>query len=215
MMEVLPTGIGQTFKLAAAELGFRSAARLFIGSLGGDPSTVEALRDVLGREYPVLDAVAAQWLRQGGLPPPTIEPVRQGLSGCRTVVVVGLEVDFLDPLVAAMPEARFKLLAMTPLPADWGRIVSNYEGQAEVVTLEEALACAGARSAALCFAYGDKDGSLYVPQSWLRFFGRDTKSLFRTIMAWNVVPAPFEVYPRWLSPCPTADFTDVVIAADG
>jgi hypothetical protein len=211
-MTTLPGGIGQTYRLAAAELGFCAATKLFIRSLGGTAEAAESLREALGRDFPVLDTVAARWIagERGDAIDPS--PVVQALGGCGVIVVVGIEADHLDRLVDAHPTAKYRLLAQSPLPADWERVAANYAPVIQPVTLEDAFAHAGADSAVLCFAYGSKPDSLYVPPAWMRFFGRDVRPLFRSFVAWNVVPAPFEVYPRWLAACPIHEFTDVVVA---
>lgn len=209
-MTALPRGIDQTFRLAASELGFAAATRLFIRSLGETPEAVDALREALGREYPVLDAMTAYWLDHKRFGAPDPQPIATIVAGCGAVIVVGLEADHLDALIDALPRVSFKLLASEVLPTDWDRVAANYAERLEVVPLEQAYVHAGADSCVLCFAYGIKPETLYVPQSWMRFFGRDTRPLFRSLIAWNIVPAPFDVYPRWLAACPSQDFTDIV-----
>jgi hypothetical protein len=209
----LPAGIGQTFRLAAGELGFCAATRLFMRSLGETPEAVDALREALGREYPVLDAITARWLDGGRGDSVDATAVTRVLAGCRTVLVVGLETDHLDALVDQSPDVQFRLLANSALPVDWDRVEANYAGRLQVVTLDAVFEHAGHASGVLCFAYGSKAETLYVPQAWMRFFGRDIRPLFRSFVAWNVLPAPFEVYPRWLVASPAHDFTDIVVSA--
>lgn len=58
----LPASAAAAFRLAAAELGMCSAARLFTKELhdAGGVELLDAAREELGAEFPVLDLVATR-----------------------------------------------------------------------------------------------------------------------------------------------------------
>ncbi len=200
------------FRVAAAELGMCGASWLFVRELaesGGD-AQVSALRDELGRGYPVLDAVAAQWLRGGRAP--AIDPgdVLAACEGARKLVIVGLEAEFLDALLPRLGGIQAALLTHSALEVDWERVLANYHGLVEGTDLDDFQRHAGPRSVLLTFAYGADSHSLHVPPTWLRVDGDDVRTQFRGLLAWDVLKAPMYVYPRWLVELPTASFSGVL-----
>lgn len=207
----LPPALSYAFRAAAGELGYAAAAWLFAREVhaGQGDAGVAALRDALGREYPVLDAVCMRWL--DGARPAAADPARcaAALAGCARITVVGLETDALDALLPALPEADVAILTYTPLPADWERVLANYPGRLGAVDLDAVLGRAGRDSALLCFTYGS-DYGLFATPAWLRLDGPDMRAAFRSRVAWNVLPAGFEVYPRWLAEVQATSFTEVV-----
>lgn len=81
-----------------------SAAWLFAGEVGAAQGVagVEAMRDDLGRAWPVLDAVCANWI--DGRRDPDLDPREvAALLADASRVAVGIEADWLDALVAALP----------------------------------------------------------------------------------------------------------------
>ncbi|MBA3846552.1 MAG: hypothetical protein H0X45_07900 [Planctomycetes bacterium] len=212
MNDALPRGLVLSFDAAASELGHLGAAELFvreIAALRGDEG-IAAFRDLVGRAFPVADAVAGRWLE--GWRPPPIDPqaVIRRLAGVRRVVVVGLEARRIDALVDAGPDLRFALLPWCALRADWDRVIANWHGRVVAVDLDGVLGWAGSDAAVLCFTYGSPtSGSMYAPPGWLRLNGPDTRPQFRSLIAWNVLPVPFGVYPRWFHEVSRGDFTEV------
>lgn len=214
-MSALPEGLGQAFTVAAGELGMACAAWLFVENVAqeGGAGGVAALRDALGRSFPVLDAVAGEWL--AGSRALQVDPsaVLAACEGASEVVVVGLESFFLDALVARLPPStRCALLCHSPFEVDWERVLSNHRGRVSPVNLESFQSWAGPRSVLLTFAYGAGSSSTYVLPAWVRATGEDVRTQFRSLMAWNVLPAPMFVYPRWLVEVDAASFTHVVRA---
>lgn len=215
-MSRLPRGLDQSFSVAAAELGFCSAAWLFVRELdaaGGDDA-VRALRDELGRLFPVLDAVVAQWL--DGRRAPIIDPAKvlRACEGATTLLVVGLEADFLDallPEVSASELRNIVLLRYSSLgDVDWERVLANYEGCVVSTDLAAFQRWAGTRTAVLTMTYGADEHSAHVHPAWLRLMGEDVRTQFRSFIGWDVLRRPMEVYPRWLVEVPASDFTEVV-----
>lgn len=206
----LPQGLAQAFRTAAGELGHASAAELFIREIAAErgDAGVAALRDVLGREFPVADAVAERW--QSGWRPGAIDamPVLRHLAGIRRLAIVGLESAHLDALVDALPDIEVALLAWSALPADWERVIANCAGRVQAVDLDGIFGWAGPASAVLCFVYGRSEaGTVYAPPAWLRLNGPDMRTQFRSLIGWNVLPVPFTVYPRWFHEVQVGDFT--------
>lgn len=208
----LPRGLAQAFRTAAGELGHAGAAELFVREIAAErgEAGVAAFRDVLGRDFPVADALAERWL--GGWRPGPIAtaPVVRHLEGIARLAVVGLESRHLDALVDALPGREVALLAWGALAADWERIIANYGGRVQAVDLDGIFAWAGPRSAVLCFVYGGGEaggGTVFAPPAWLRLNGPDMRPQFRTLLGWNVLPTPFSVYPRWFHEVHAGDFT--------
>lgn len=207
----LPPGLEDAFGAAAGELGHVSASWLYVREVQAEsPQGVAALRDALGRAFPVLDAVAAQ--AESGRTGAAVDlaPVRAALQGVRRLVVVGLEADFLDPLVAGLEGVELGLLAHGSLAADYDRVLANFRGRMARVELPRVQAWAGPRSALLCFSYGTGAGLTHVPPEWLRVAGPDTRTHFRTLVAWDALQGPLHVYPRWLEQVEAASFTHLV-----
>lgn len=195
-------GLDQAFSLAAAELGMASAAWLFVAEVDGGEGTegVQRLRDALGRRWPVLDAVCAAWL--GGARAPVVDasPVVSKLEGITRVVVVGLEVRWLDALVAALPSTvRIALVKHSEFSPDWERVVANLAGRVELLELADFQSWAGQRSVLLSFVYGAGGvGGLFALSAWVRVSGPDVRTQFRELLGWDVLRVPLSIYPRWL-----------------
>lgn len=203
--------LGQAFRLAASELGMASAAWLFVtetATVEGEAG-VRALRDELGRTWPVLDAVCAAWL--SGLRAPTVSAaeVLPTLGGVARLVVVGLETLWLDALVAALPATtRVGLLRYGELDPDWTRVRANYGARVELLELSEFQGWAGPKSALLTFVYGEAEGEgTFALPAWLRVSGPDVRMQFRALVGWEVLRVPLEVYPRWLVASEASSFT--------
>lgn len=211
-MTALGPSIGQAFPVAAGELGMASAAWLFVREVAGlrGDAGVAALRDLLGRTFPVLDAVASVWLEGRRAPDTDPSDVLAACAGAETVVVVGLETDFLDALVPRLGAARVALLAHGDFATDWDRVAANYGGRVTLTELSSFQRLAGKRSVLLTFVYGAQGDGTYVGSGWLRAAGPDVRTQFRDMVAWDVLRAPMYVYPRWLVGVPLADFSLVV-----
>lgn len=211
-MKELGPALSQSFHLAAGELGMATAAWLFareVAAEAGD-SGVGELRDLLGREFPVVDAVAQQWSEGRRAPSVHVSGVLAACANASQILVVGLETAFLDVLVPALSLPRVHLLAHGELETDWTRVAANYGDRIELCTLSSFQALAGRRSVLLSFAYGGNAHSTFVGSSWLRVAGPDVRTQFRDLVAWDVLGSGLYVYPRWLHPVPRADFTHVV-----
>lgn len=208
-MVTLPTAIDAAFRLAAAELGMASAARLFVGELAAASGRagVEALRDRLGRAYPVVDGIAGRWLREGSLAPLSAAGAAAAIAGVSRLLVVGVEADALDVLLPGLRgvEVGFVTEGRALLP-EWRRVLANYE-RVEAVGLGDFQLWAGRDAALLTFVYAEV---VHVSPQWLRVQGPDTRALFRSLVAWDVLGEALEVYPRWFAEAPRASFTEVV-----
>lgn len=210
----LPRNASASFRLAAAELGMCSAARLFtseLASAGGDALLEEACQ-VLGPQFPVLDMVAGEAL--AGRPPRPIDAAAcvEALRSPSVVLIVGLEAFFLDALVAALPDARLGLvLGEAGDGLDVRRVIANFGERVQEVRLGDVQRWAGNKSALLSFVYGATSVSAYVAPIWLRVAGSDIRTQFRTLVGWDVLGAPTRLYPRWLVESPLELFSRVVI----
>ncbi|MFO0578282.1 MAG: hypothetical protein U1A78_30115 [Polyangia bacterium] len=218
-MTQLSRGLEPAFLVAAGELGFCSAAWLFLrelassGGAGGADSDarVHALRNELGRAFPVLDAVAAQWLAGQHEPDLRVEPVVAACAGADTILISSLEADFLDALLPRLGGRRVVLLRYSSLgDVDWERVLSNYGDQVESTDLASFQRWAGTRTAVLTMVYGADSHAAHVHPAWLRMSGEDVRTQFRSFIGWDVLRAPMAVYPRWLVEVPRTDFTVVV-----
>ena len=212
-MTPLSPALAQSFAVAASELGFCSAAWLFVEAVsadGGD-AQVRVLRDLLGRTYLVLDAVCVAWLsgeRKAAMDP---RAVAAALRGASTVVIVGFESLFLDALLPILHDQQIHLLAHGRVdPAAWDRILSNYDDQVCSVELAEVQRLAGSQTAVVCLLYGANEHTVHVPPAWLRLFGDDVRAQFRSFVGWDVLRQPMYVYPRWLIEVPRSDFSRIV-----
>ncbi|MDP3156685.1 MAG: hypothetical protein Q8N23_28695 [Archangium sp.] len=209
-------GTDQAFALAAAELGMASAAWLFTAEADASegPEAVQGLRDVLGRNWPVLDAVCAAW--QSGARPPRVDAtgLAQRLTGITRVVVVGLEVRWLDALVKALPASvRVALVRHSEFSPDWERVLANFGGRVELLELSEFQSWAGQRSVLLSFVYGAGGAEgLFALSAWVRVSGPDVRTQFRQLLGWDVLSVPLSIYPRWLVAVSATDFTQLELA---
>ena len=212
-MRTLSPALLQAFGVAASELGFCSAARLFVREVAaaGGEALVRALRDELGRTYPVLDAVCAAYLdgeRESDL---AVVSVQQALQGARVVIVVGFEADALDALVPRLVRQEIYLLSLSPdEDPTQERILANYGERVSRIDLLSFQRLAGSQTAVLCLLYGVAEQTAHVPPAWLRFFGDDVRAQFRTCIGWDVLRRPMYVYPRWLYEVPHSDFARIV-----
>ena len=209
-MSHLPPHLGQAFLMTAGELGMASAATLFVrelAQLGGDALVAEVC-DVLGRQYPVLDFVAHQWLeghRAVGL---DVNHVQSVLAGITRLVVVGLETDALDALVAAIPDVEIGLIAEPfGVAPDMRRVLANFGGALRAVDWSDFRRWAGKRSALLTFVYGTDGHAAHVAATWLRVSGPDVRAQFRSLIGWDVLGQPMRLYPRWLVETSCSDFS--------
>lgn len=207
----MTTGLGEAFRLAAAELGLASAAWLFVEEVAaaeGAPG-VAALREELGPAWPVLDAICASWSAGARAPLVDAAEVLPRLADAPRIVVVGLETTWLDALLAALPAAtKVGLVRHLELAPSWERVLSNWAGRVELLELATFQSWAGPRSALLTFVYAARSdrGPFGLP-TWLRVAGPDVRTQFRTLLGWDVLRAPFERYPRWLTPIDVESLT--------
>lgn len=209
----IPPGIEQAFTIAAGELGFVSASWLFVreaASDGGD-ARVSAMRDALGRSFPVLDAIADAWLDGERAPRIDVDAVIAALEGSTRVMIVGIEADHLDALATRLPAStEIALLDHSVIDADWDRVLANFRGRVGRTGLSTFHELAGARSAVLTFVYGHDGHNANVRPAWLRVLGPDVRAQFRAFVGWDVLPRPLYVYPRWLHEHPLAELTTLV-----
>jgi hypothetical protein len=208
----IDAGLGQSFLVAAAELGMCGAAWLFareVAAQGGDAG-IDELRDRLGRDFPVLDAVCARWL--AGQRAARIDPDRvvAHCRGARRLLVVGLEADFLDALVARLRGIELALLTHDELDADWERVLANYRDRVVGCSLGSFQRYAGAAGVLLTFVYGFGGEVAHVAPAWLRVIAGDVRTQFRSLVGWDVLGGEMYVYPRWLVQAPVADFSHIV-----
>jgi hypothetical protein len=210
----LPRGLAAGFLVAAAELGMASAARLFVGEVGElrGGEGVAALRDALGRDYPVVDFVASAWLDGRPLDAPDPAPVVAALGPVRRVLVVGVEADALDRLVAALPRDVALGLAVGGggLEPDASRVAANHPGRLEVVALGGWTRWAGARSGLVTFVYGCDGQAAFVVPAYLRLVGPDVRTAFRSLVGWDVLGGVPRLHPRFLAGAAPSDFSAIV-----
>lgn len=207
----------QAFRLAAAELGMASAGWLFVSTAaraGADAAVVE-LRDILGRTWPVLDAICAGWL-EGARPldtptPAMYQTLSAALAGAWRVVVVGVESRCLDALCATLSApVRLGLIRHSDLDPDWNRVLANHRGRIEALDLSNFQTWAGPRSVLLTCTYGTTDGQHFVLPAWLRVAGSDVRLQFRDLIGCNMLAVPLHVYPRWLVTVDSHSFTGLL-----
>lgn len=208
---MIDAALGPSFLAAAAELGMCSAAWLFVGELaavGGEAAIAEA-RDLLGRDFPVLEAVCG--LHAAGRRHPMVDPapVIAACRGARRVLVVGIETVFLDALVPAL-DAEIGLLTYGELATDWDRVLANYQGRVVPCELTAFQRFAGSDGALVTFLYGAGGDVAHVNPAWLRVIAGDVRTQFRTLVGWDVLGTEMYVYPRWQVQAPLSDFSDVV-----
>ena len=207
----VPKGLSDAFLTAASELGMCSAAWLFVREAEAESrELLVAMRDELGRAYPVFDAVAGARLDGLATPQLDLEALDDALADVKRVVVVGIEATHLDALMARRGTRRVALLTESPLTPDWARVLANYSGAMESVDLSTFQRWAGPHSALLTFSYGMHGASTAVAPVWLRIAGDDVRTQFGALIAWDVLGLPMYVYPRWLVEVATSSFTHVI-----
>lgn len=196
---------------ASGELGMATTARLFVreaAAVGGDDA-VERLRVASGSAYPVLDAIARGWLAGERAAAPRVDELAAILADVTSVVFVGVEAEWLDAVVPTLARSRLAMLLPNAFPADRRRLADNLGPAVTVTDLDSFVSRGGRRSALVAFSYGVRDGRAFVLPEWLRATGPDVRTLFRDLVAWDVLPAGLSLYPRWLVEAPATDFTAV------
>lgn len=204
--------LAQAFRTAASELGMASAAWLFSGEAAchGGPAALAQLRDELGRQWPVLDAVCAARQRGSGAPAIDVACLRPLWAGAQRVLLVGYEALWVDALLADLPASvQVGLLRHGDPLTDWQRLRDNHAARLHLLALEDFQHWAGARSLLLTFVYGEPARQLFVLPGWLRVAGPDVRLQFRALLGWRVLDVPLEVYPRWLVAAEPGLFTDL------
>lgn len=193
--------LSQAFRTAVSELGMASAAWLFVGETaahGGD-AALSALRDDLGREWPVLDMVCAAAQSHHPTPEPDVACLDSLWQGVERLVLVGHESLWVDALLARLPvHLRVALVCHGDPLTDWDRLAANHRGRLELLPLAEFQTWAGARSVLMTFVYGHSARQVFVLPSWLRVAGPDVRLQFRHLLGWHIMDLPMDVYPRWL-----------------
>jgi hypothetical protein len=216
-MTALPAGLTSGFLVAATELGMLSAARIYVEEVAAarGAAGVEELGDALGREYTILDFVVSRWLDGRSPAPLDPRPVVAELGEPKRVLIVGVEADGLDALVAALPAATRIGLAVGGggLEPDAVRAAANFGGRVEVVALSEWTRWAGARSALVTFVYGSDGHVAFVAPAYLRLVGPDVRTSFRGLVGWDILGGPPRVHPRYLAGASLTDFSAIVGAA--
>lgn len=211
-MSGLPLSIAQAFEVVMGELGFASAAWLFVREVAdkGGEALVQELRDTQGRAFPVLDAIAAAWQRGQRGPAINLAPVLAACRGVRRLLIIGLEADFLDALLPRLEGIEIGLLRYSLIEVDWARVQANYNGRATLTDMVSFQDFAGRDGAILTFLYSHSEHIAHVRSAWLRLIGVDVRAQFRSIIGWEVLNGPLEVYPRWLVETTTHDFSEIV-----
>lgn len=212
-MTTLPATLGSAFELAAQELGMLSASRLFLRELSdhGGERVVRDARDDLGADYPVFDYAAARWLDDHPPGPVDPAPIVEALEGTQRVLVVGLETDHLDVLIEHLGDTEIGILRHSVgAQRDWRRVLANFRGRVSDVRLGDLHLWAGGKSAILTFVYGHDGIRAHVPASWLRVIGPDVRTSFRSLVGWDILGRPMDVYPRWFMEADAADFTTLL-----
>ncbi|MCA9493945.1 MAG: hypothetical protein KC621_28640 [Myxococcales bacterium] len=214
-MSGLPPGLGRAFGVAVAELGLRTASWIFVEEVGevGGEAALNELRDCYGRDWPVLDAVAAAWQEGRRRRPLDPAPLLDALGSADRIVCVGIETEALDLLVQATT-TPVHVVRQSVFGLDWTRFAANYEGRVGLEDLDTFQRLAGPRSVLLTFTYGTDAGgdgaNTHVLPAWVRVCGEDVRTQFRSLVGWEVLGLPFFVYPRWLVRVPTSSFSVLV-----
>jgi hypothetical protein len=202
----------QAFRLAASELGMASAAWLFVRETAAvaQDAGVAALRDDLGRAWPVLDAVCAGWLAGVHAPDLALDPVLPLLNSASRVVLVGHEALWVDPLLKALPPTvRGGLVLEGDPQTQWARVLANHGERLQALSLANFQSWAGPRSVLLTFVYGATESQVFVLPAWLRTTGPDVRMQFRSLLGWRILDVPLEIYPRWLVAADVSTLTDL------
>lgn len=200
----------QAFRLAASELGMASAAWLFTRQTAAAEGAagVAALRDTMGRTWPVLDAICAGWLE--GHQTLQIEPevLRQDLAGAERLLLVGYEADWVDALLPELnPRLRVGLVTAGDPITDWERLLANHQGRIEPVEAAAFQTWSGPRSLLMSFVYGHSPQQVFVLPAWLRTTGSDVRLQFRELLGWHIMESSLALYPRWLVAAEPDTFT--------
>ncbi|MDZ7813438.1 MAG: hypothetical protein U5L74_10090 [Ideonella sp.] len=204
--------LAQAFRLAASELGMASAAWLFVRETAAAEGSdgVVALRDAMGRNWPVLDAVCAGWLegvRESCIAP---EVLLDEMKGAQRLLLVGYEAEWVDALLLHLPrEVRVGLMTAGDPLTDWDRLLANHGGRVEPVDPVSFQTWAGPRSVLLSFVYGHTADHVYVLPTWLRTSGSDVRLQFRALLGWYVMRTPLALFPRWLVAAEYGAFTQL------
>lgn len=212
---MIAESLRESFFVAAQELGMWSASTLLLRELSalGDHGSIEEARALLSREYPIFDAVAARWASEGTAPRLDPSGALAAVRGVSRLLVVGFDADPLDAVVDGVdPGTRVGLVsAVGELSGDLARVLANYRGRVEHVTLAEVPRWVGRRSALMTFVYGvDAHGTAYTSLAWLRVLGPDVRTQFRSLVGWNLLGASPSIHPRWVVATPSDDFSDLV-----
>lgn len=202
----------QAFRTAASELGMASAAWLFVreaANVKGDTG-VAALRDDMGRQWPVLDAVCAAWLNGQRSPMAQAADVLSALDGALRLVIIGIETVWIDALLQSLPtEVQIGLVRHGDPVTHWDRVIDNFRQRVKLLDLAEFQTWAGPRSVLMTFVYGQTHEQVYVLPSWLRVCGPDVRLQFRSLLGWRVLDVPLDIYPRWLVAASAQTLTEV------
>jgi hypothetical protein len=171
---------------------------------------VSELQETLGLEYSALHAVAGRWLSGDRAPRVVPDAALRACAGAAHVVLVGVEADWLDALVPKLDGARATLLTSQLVAVDWERVAANYGGRLATLDMAAVQQLAGAKSVLLTFCYGTRGEQTWVDPAWMRVSGGDVRTQFRSIIGWEVLGTPMELYPRWLAETSAADFSELV-----
>jgi hypothetical protein len=138
-------------------------------------------------------------------------------EGANRLLVVGIEADALDALIACTSQSasafEMGLVVHSTHEVAWERVLGNFGGRIVPVELSSFQRWAGRRSVLLTFAYGTHGHATHVAPEWLRVSGPDVRTQFRSLVAWEVLGVPMAVYPRWLVEVARDEFTDLLEGA--
>lgn len=193
--------LSQAFRTAVSELGMASAAWLFAAETAdhGGEAALAALRDDLGRQWPVLDMVCAAVLRGHPQPEVDVACLAPLWAGVERLVLVGYESLWVDALLAALPPGVQVALVQHGDPlTDWARLAANHGGRLVLLPQADFQTWAGSRSVLMTFVYGHSARQVFVLPAWLRVTGPDVRLQFRSLLGWQILDVPMDVYPRWL-----------------
>ena len=124
-MTDLPPGLDQALSAVAGELGMASASWVFVRAVArcsGDEA-VAKLAEEVGPEFVVLEAIARAWLAGEHEPKTDTAKVIEAIGKATRVVVVGLEVAWLDRLLDKLPASvKIALVTHSGFPVDCSMI---------------------------------------------------------------------------------------------
>ena len=130
--------------------------------------------------------------------------MREGLG-------VGLDAAFADALVDGIGDrAKVAIVAHSMFDVNWDRVLDNFGGRVERVDLDSFQRWGGAKSALVTFAYGREGARTAVDPLWHRALGPDVRAQFRSLVAWDILGVPLQLYPRWLTEADAESFTHFV-----